>query len=292
MNITNVLGLPDALVNAIKNDPYTGGGDISITKLIDAPQRRVLYKKYKDFVVEDASERIWSLLGQAVHTILERSESKALKEQRLYARIMDWNVSGQFDRLDLHDECLDDYKVTTVYKARGDKKWEEQLNCLAQLARENGMKVSKLRIVAILRDWKKAEASRKPDYPQSNVVIIDVPVWSETDCLAYLRNRIESHKMAEAGEPMPCSDEERWYSGTTYAMKKDGGKRATKIFESKEELPDEIPKGYVIEERPGGYRRCAEYCEVSEFCQQWKADRDRIESADADGDGGDSSGKD
>ena len=35
MNLTNLYGLPDALVNAVRNDPYQGGGDISVTKLID-----------------------------------------------------------------------------------------------------------------------------------------------------------------------------------------------------------------------------------------------------------------
>ena len=36
MNLTNLLGLPDAFVAAVKNDPYSGGGDISVTKLIDS----------------------------------------------------------------------------------------------------------------------------------------------------------------------------------------------------------------------------------------------------------------
>ena len=83
MNLTNLLGLPDAFVAAVKNDPYTGGGDISATKLIDSPQRRVLYGKYKDFVVEDVSDRVWAVMGQAVHTVLERAGTSALVEERL-----------------------------------------------------------------------------------------------------------------------------------------------------------------------------------------------------------------
>ena len=55
MNLTNVHGLPQALVDAVRNDPYTGGGDISVTKLIDSPQRRVLLKEYKDSIVEDVT---------------------------------------------------------------------------------------------------------------------------------------------------------------------------------------------------------------------------------------------
>ena len=36
--ITNKHGLPQSIVDAVANDPYVGGGDVSVTKLIDAPQ--------------------------------------------------------------------------------------------------------------------------------------------------------------------------------------------------------------------------------------------------------------
>ena len=64
MNLTNLYGLPDAFVNAVKNDSYKGGGDISVTKLIDSPRRRVLNRQFKEFVVEDVSERVWSLRSE------------------------------------------------------------------------------------------------------------------------------------------------------------------------------------------------------------------------------------
>ena len=89
--ITNVHGLPQSIVAAVTNDPYTGGGDISATKLIDAPQIRTLMAKHKDQITTDVSERIWSLLGQAVHTILERAalrQEGMVAEDRLYAANM------------------------------------------------------------------------------------------------------------------------------------------------------------------------------------------------------------
>jgi len=51
--ITNINGLPEALVKAVQNDPYTGGGDISVTKLIDAPQKRALWLQHHDAIEED-----------------------------------------------------------------------------------------------------------------------------------------------------------------------------------------------------------------------------------------------
>ena len=269
MNLTNVHGLPDALVNAVKNDPYTGGGDISVTKLIDAPRRRTLYKKYRELVVEDVSERIWSLMGQAVHTVLERAGTNALVEERLYADVNGWKVSGQFDRLHLADGVLQDWKVCSVYKASGDEGWERQLNCLRWLAHKNGMAANKLQVIAIFRDWKKSEAVRNPDYPQRNVMIIDVPLWSIEQAEGYVQARVQLHQASDQGVDVDCTADERWYSGTSFALMKDGGKRAKKVAPSAEELGP-VPEGHYVQERPGVNRRCEGYCEVAPFCEQWK----------------------
>lgn len=269
MNLTNLHGLPDALVNAVRNDPYVSGGDISVTKLIDAPQRRTLYKKYREFVVEDVSERIWSLMGQAVHTVLERAGTNALVEKRLYADVNGWSVSGQFDRLHLADATMQDWKVCSVYKASGDKGWERQLNCLRWLAHKNDIKVDRLQVVAIFRDWKQSEAKRNPNYPQRNVMVIEVPTWTIEQAEQYISERVAAHRSSEQGEQIECSEDERWYSGTSFALMKDGGKRAKKVAATKEEL-GEVPPGHSVVERPGLSRRCESYCEVAPFCEQYK----------------------
>lgn len=280
MNLTNIHDLPQALVDAVRNDPYKGGGDISVTKLIDSPQRRVLLKKYGDAVVEDVSERIWSLLGQAVHTILERANKSDIVEERLFADVEGWSLSGQFDRMDLHNETLDDYKCTSTYKVMMSdmKEWERQLNVLRWLAAQNGYKVEKLRIIAILRDWRKADAKRKQDYPQKPVVTIDIPVWSLDETYQYIASRISMHQAVTAGTKIECTDEERWYEGTTYAVMKNGGKRAIRVFERKEDAESQLADGQYVETRRGGYRRCAEYCEVSEFCDQYQSERKDTEA--------------
>lgn len=272
MNLTNTLGLPDAFVAAVRNDPYQGGGDISVTKLIDSPQRRVLYKQYRDFVVEDVSERVWSLMGQAVHTVLERAQTSALVEERLYMDVNGWKLSGQFDRLHLGDESLQDWKVTTTYKSKGDPSWERQLNILRLLAHENGYTVSKLQVVAIYRDWSRAKAKASDSYPQTNVQIIEVPVWDLEKTRQYVEERVALHQSAEADGAMHCTDEERWYQGTTYALMKKGGKRAIKVVEIRKDL-GEPEDGYYIEERKGSYKRCEEFCEVAPFCKQYATEK-------------------
>jgi len=267
--ITNKHGLPEALVRAVQNDPYSAGAsDISVTKLIDSPQRRQLLMNHVALIEEDVSERIWSLLGQAVHHILERAGTDTMVEERLYAEVDGWTLSGQFDRLHLASKTLSDYKVTTTYKAKGDDNWTRQLNVLRWLAFQNGLIVDHLEIVAIFRDFRKSEVDRNPEYPQQAVKVIPVSVWPLDETEAYIRERVRLHQLAQAGEAeVWCSDEERWYTGDKWALVKPGGKRALRVLDEK---PDEVPEGLVLEHRPGIYRRCEQYCEVAKWCSQWQ----------------------
>ena len=271
--ITNVHGLPQSLVAAVTNDPYTNGGaDISVTALIDAPQVRVLKKRHADDISVDVSERIWALLGQAVHTILERAALRTegmVAEQRLFAEIAGWTLSGQFDVMALETGVLSDYKVTTVYKLQDIDKWTQQLNILRWLAYQNDATVRELEIIAILRDWKKGEAERKESYPQTPIVRVPIPVWSLGETEEFILERITLHQYADKGGTVYCTDEDRWYTGTTYALMKDGGKRALKVQETPF-APEDVGEGYHVEERKGEYRRCQSYCEARTFCPQWK----------------------
>lgn len=269
--ITNIHNLPAAIVAAVQNDPYVGGGDVSTTKLIDAPQIRVLSTAHRDALTVDVSERVWALLGQAVHTILERAglrEEGMVVEERLYADVNGWQVSGQVDRMHLDQATLSDYKVTKVYKKNGSDSWTRQLNVLRWLAHKNGHRIDKLEIVAIFRDWRKTEAERNPDYPQTAIMTIPVPVWSLDDAEEYVTERVYIHQAASRGEDVPCTDDERWFSGNTYALMKTGGKRALKVSTDKDAFQD-LSEGQYVEVRQGEYKRCQHYCDVSQFCQQW-----------------------
>jgi hypothetical protein len=273
--VTNVYGLPQSIVEAVTNDPYVGGGDISTTKLIDSPQVRVLSSRYREQLSVDVSERIWALLGQGVHTVLERAAVRAegmTAEQRLYAEVGGLVLSGQYDVMHLERGILSDYKLTTVYKLSNTNGWEQQLNVLRWLAHKRGDNITTLEIIAILRDWKKGEAERKSDYPRAPMVVVPITVWDLAEAEEFILDRIALHKAAASGVQVNCTDEERWYTGTSYALVKEGGKRATKVADTREELGEPGP-GYVIEERPGTYRRCESYCEVSRFCPQWNGEK-------------------
>jgi hypothetical protein len=189
-------------------------------------------------------------------------------EQRLFANVADWTLSGQFDRLHLESKTLSDYKVTTTFKAKGDENWTRQLNVLRWLAHQNGIEVEALEIVAIFRDFRRSEADRNLDYPQQAVQVIQIPVWSLETTEQYIKDRIWLHQMAQSGDiNVGCTDTERWYSGDKWALMKPGAKRALKVLN---EEPDIIPDGLIVEHRPGRFRRCEQYCEVAAWCPQWQ----------------------
>ena len=109
MKITNRSNLPKVIERAVINDPYdSSGSNISTTRLIAPPRIRVLEMRNWDLIEDDVSNRIFSLLGQSVHHILERSKLKVdLAERRLFYKddkiTNGWTFSGQFDLL---SSCL------------------------------------------------------------------------------------------------------------------------------------------------------------------------------------------
>lgn len=279
MRVTNKLNLPDAFLQAVLNDTYSpGSSDITTTQLISSPRMVQLKKRHDDKIVVDVADRIWLLFGSANHEILDRSETRALTEQRVYINVAGWKIGCQFDRLLLAQGLLQDYKVTSVWSVMNGHKpeWEQQLNVMAHALRLNWYDIAKLQIVAILRDYRRGEALQNKDYPPHQVHVIDIPLWTPEQAQAYIEERIRLHQEAAklADDKLPdCSPEERWLRGEKWAVKKEGAKRATRTFPTEAEAASDCADrgaGYVVEYRQGESLRCAEFCECSGFCSQWK----------------------
>lgn len=278
MQWTNIAELPAPLASAIRYDGYDRVGDISVSSLIAPPRKRQLEKRYDEWVTEDVADGVWRLLGSSVHAILERADTNNhLSEERLTAEVLKWTVSGKADLLE-PDMTLNDYKVTSVYSfLLGDKaEWEQQLNCYAWLYRKHGFNPKSARIVAILRDWSKARASRESDYPQVGVLVKNIPLWPEQDQAKFVYDRVYLHQEAEklTDEALPdCTPEERWARPDTWAVKKPANKQAYRVFEKESDakaLVAEKPE-YIVEYRPGESVRCDNYCAVAQFCSQYKS---------------------
>lgn len=286
MVITNTTGLPEAIVRAVTNDPYPSLSertwDISVTELISPPQQAALKRRHADDLTEDASDRIWALFGQSIHTILERAEPTAMVESRLQAEIGGWKVSGQVDHLSLMKSggwCITDYKTTSSWSVLNGAKveWETQLNVLRVLAEANGYLVSRLRIVALLRDWSKGQAKQGGNYPQSPVVTLEIPI--REGAVEWIETRVKEHQAARlavknGNDLAPCTPEERWERPTVYAVKKPVRKSAVRLYAALEDAQAHADreKGHFVETRPGEAVRCAGYCPVAHLCAQRQAE--------------------
>lgn len=241
MQPTNVHNLPGPIVRAILNDPYNAGkADISTTRLINPPQLETLRYRHKDEIVEDVSERIWTLLGQAAHLVAERSAGDSvISEHRYFAQMEGWTISGAVDLIE--GTKLVDYKVTSVwthiYKSRIEE-WTAQGNVNRWLAYKNGLtQIDQMENILILRDWARRDVG-KANYPSVQVVVQPLELWPLDKAEEYIRERVLLHQKARSSaddQMPPCTDEETWLNAAT-------GKR----------------------------NRCEDYCPAKAFCSQYK----------------------
>jgi hypothetical protein len=288
MKLTNRHGVPETIVRAVADDEYDKGDSVlSVTQIISPPRIVVLQNLNKDNLQSDVIDRVPSLLGTAVHKIIEKGSKDIpghIIEERLYADVLGWRISGAVDlQIDNCDGtwAINDYKVTSVYSVLSDKpEWEQQLNCYAYLAfKSHGRNVTSLKIVAILRDWQRKQAELKADYPQSQIVMVDIPVWTPEQQEAYITERVALHQAAQkavdTGEQVAyCTDQERWVRGESWALMKEGRKSAVKLYDNEEQAREDCSKsggGHHVEHRRGSAVRCAgNYCLVSMWCRQWQ----------------------
>ncbi len=285
MRITNHTNLPEPVYQALTHSDYSrGNSNRSVTQLIDSPRVRILKAENDNLIQEDASDMVWSVLGTAVHNMFEQHQPDGhIVEERLFAEVDNWVISGAIDLQRSEGDgtvTILDYKCTSVWSViYGKKEWDRQLNFYAWLVEQNGeTEVSALSIVAVLRDWQRNRSGEK-NYPQAPIVIVDIPLWSQQDRDSYVRERVRLHDEAEflrlTGEPLPlCSDDERWKKPDTFAVKKEGNKRALRVLDSMQQAEEYMgeKEGLAIEVREGRYTRCEDnWCRVAEWCDQWRS---------------------
>jgi len=254
--------------------------------------------QYAGELVEDASDRLWALMGQAIHAVLERADGPGrIIEERYFVQISGWKLSGQVDVIEeevesyfpgntptLRKNVLSDYKFMSVWEIIHGLKPEktQQLNILAYLARANRIPIDNLQIVGILRDWSKSKAKFDKNYPQHQGVTIPVDLWDFETQEAFIKERIDAHKSALFELPL-CTDDERWAKPDTYAVMKEGRKSALRVLQSEQEAwewgmgngwanegPNDLKDGITIVHRPGEQTRCANYCAVADKCLQYQ----------------------
>lgn len=77
--LTNKYNFPQTIVDAVKIDNHRVAGNVSCSQLIDGPQVRIL-KRMHDYS-EDVSEKLYALMGTALHGILERANMPEVRKR-------------------------------------------------------------------------------------------------------------------------------------------------------------------------------------------------------------------
>jgi hypothetical protein len=290
MKLTNKHGIPDTFLNVLKRPTYSKGkAHLSATQLLNSPKIVALTKKFEDELEQDVSDMVWSIFGTAIHGVLEHGKDENhIVEERLHTTFDGWRISGAIDLqiiTGLDKISIRDYKTTSAWAVMNEKyEWEQQLNIYAWLVETVKLQiVDSVGIVAIIRDWSRRDAARNPDYPQSPVKEIPITLWPYQKREDFISERISKHSECEFHmetdeELPPCTPEEMWEKPTTWALKKKGGVRAIKVYDTQEEAEAVLdPKVHEIEVRLGSRTRCESFCPVNTYCQQW---RDYQESKD------------
>lgn len=296
MKVTNRKDLPEIIVNAVKNDPYdSGGADYSATSLIKPAYMVNLEKQHGAEAERDVADMLWALYGTAVHHIIERAATPSdLVEERFFDTVLDKKISAQIDHF--KDGVITDFKLTGAYKVKkamqgeGLEDWENQLNIQAYLMQQNGYRIEKVQIMAMVRDWSRSKWNpssfeHEEGYPDQ-IEIIDIDLWPIRKQKEYIEGCL-----MDLERPQPCTSEERWQQPPKYALKKNGAGRALKVESTMQAIEQyavdkghaslarefgqkdvklQLKPGLVIETRESPNRRCLDYCSVNKFCDFYR----------------------
>lgn len=280
MNVTNVLGLPQALVDAVTLEKHNAPGEVSATTLIKGVKEILLTDRHWDEITIDVKDSMWALWGTATHHLLEKEYDGTFTEEKFEQKVGDLTVTGRVDCYDMANEILYDYKTTSAWKIvyKNFEDWYKQGMIYSWLLSKKGLKVNKCKFVAILRDWSETESLRKPDYPTSPVYVYefdvtDADIKSVEEVIEQKIAQIESQKEVADDSLPECSKDERWASADVYAVMKEGRKTSVKNFDNKEDadnLAKELGDKHYVETRPGVDKKCTRYCSCCEFCNYYR----------------------
>ena len=236
MKFTNMYGVQSqSIIDALVNDDYDlsskPGNVFSCTECIDAPKAKVLYRRHEEEITVDISDNFHTMDGSAVHYVIEKSNKKSMAarlfEERIYIDVTTWEahtlnekeklinapwydlthiyVSFKADNYEEAEECVEDYKRTSVYEAKSGLKDTrvKQLNinglgfCLL------GFPVKKLRACLLLKDWSGAQLKSEEStaatkgweckYPPIPYKEFLAPMWTYEECKAYILERVSLH---------------------------------------------------------------------------------------------------
>lgn len=276
MQVTNVLNLPQAFVNAVSTRRHNKPGCFSATTLNKGAKEIILSDRHFNEIKVDAKDQIWAVFGTAVHALLEAQKDNNFHEESFKVQVGNSFVTGQVDSYDMENAVINDWKTASTWKVqyKDFSDWKSQGLTYAWLLSKSGLEVKKCRFIALLKDHSKTKARNDGAYPQSPVFVYEFDVTPESlfDTEKRIMEKVAeieaAYKLTD-DEIAPCSKEERWAEDDKWAVMKKGRKSALKLCSSEEEAR-EYGQGDYIEFRPAVSKKCEDYCNCKEFCSFYR----------------------
>jgi len=283
MKVTNKLNLPEPFVLYCSRDDHSPKEHrYSVTELLLPIREILLNRKYYDQIEEDVADCIPALFGTAVHRVLEENTpilEHLNSEESIECNIGEDTLSGRVDLLDFNELSIQDYKTCSVSKIMKQdfEEWKLQGLMYAYiLFKKQGVIMRKLKFYALMKDWSKVKAVNSSNYPTSAIYVWEYNIAdSDYDYIEkWIKDRLSLINYHLENDTLPeCTDEERWYTGTKYAIyKKAGDARAAYLADTEEDAHNYITNkcngSGEIQVRKGEYLKCRLYCNCCKFCEK------------------------
>jgi len=288
MILTNVHKIPNQvylkILSDLNKDPYLNiavGTRIRVTELLKAPLPVSLFRENfkNNALIIDASDKLQTLFGTAVHSILEGEDTDEVKYEYKVVAVFDVANIGHVSVLGTIDEywpdknMIIDNKTALVSSINHpiDSDYEKQVNIYAYLLGLWDKQIPILKIRYLLKDWTKAAASRQPyDYPQSMIIERECPVMGKNDVEDLIKSRLIDHFLSP---DRACTDQERnFFNEKPYSVMGANKSRAVRNFATAYEAQEfimESGKPYTVVFK-GDDMNCRVYCDSRSVCQYAK----------------------
>ncbi len=270
----NKYNFPPYIVKWLTHDSYDHQSDtISATTLLKPARAYVLGKLHNFTLSMDVSDLIALKYGTGLHLSFNEVELSEIQEKRYYEDIIvdgiKYSVSGKPDIV--IDGKVTDIKSTSVWSyiyGSSEDEHRKQLSIYKWLLTANGIStLDEGEICYLFTDWSKQKSKIDANYPACRMALKTIKLMSLSDTREYIISRLRVFKEAEKTLP-ECTSEELWRTSTTYAVKKENGKRAIRVFNSEEEAKAFSKEGQIVEVRIGKAKRCG-YCVCRKYCLQY-----------------------
>ena len=269
MKYTNKLNLPFKLPEDKEPIPHR----YSVTELL-SPSREIMLKRLHWNEIEvDMNDLVAALFGSAVHKIFEQNSNPDNSEIKIESELLGNTIVGIMDYVE--GDTIEDYKNTTTSKvSKGDfNDYVDQILAYAYLRlMKTGIITRHGKIKMLMKDWSKVKAYNNTSYPQSPIYIHEFDI-DDSD-YDYIQDKLMKKLKEVNGNFIPeCSEEEKWYTGTEYAVyKKVGDKRASYVTKDEQDahnyITNKLGGAGEIVVRKGQNLKCDLYCSVSKFCRK------------------------